>query len=276
MAPRTLRAGVAAEDVEFGELGYAREARTSYRWFAAAKADGRIAPKVKFQVSLPTPFGILRAAVASEAIPLVEPAYEAAMGREIDTIAAAIPHDQLAFQWDVCLEMLAYDGRAFRTPWDDGAFRGRFARLTAAVPADVDLGVHLCYGDYDGVHVVEPLDAAKMTELANLVADVSARPLQFLHVPVPVGWDDDRYYAPFAGLRLAPETEVFLGLVHLADGVAGARRRVDLAAPYVHAFGVATECGIGRAHTTPEVEAIFDIHAALTSPVASHDPTDPG
>jgi hypothetical protein len=266
MANRTVRPGVRATDIAFPELGYAREAQTSYRWFAEARADGRVPAGTRFQVSLPTPYGILFAALEPAAVPIVEPAYEAAMVREIATICAAIPHDDLAIQWDVCIEMLLFDGRALPLPWDDAEHRARVRRLTAAVPADVHLGVHLCYGDYDGRHVIEPTDASKLTELANLVTAEAARPLQFLHMPVPIGRDDDAYFAPFAGLQLDPETEVFLGLVHHADGVEGARRRMRAAEPYVAAFGVATECGIGRAHTTEEIEAIFDIHAALTAP----------
>lgn len=264
MSRRRVRPGVTPADIEFPELGYAREAQTSYRWFAEAKADGRVAEHVRFQVSLPTPWGICTSALYPDAVAAVEPRYEAAMLREIDTILAAIPHDQLAIQWDVCLEMLLYDGRVFPLEWDDEAFRSRFARLTAAVPADVDHGVHLCYGDYDGKHAVEPIDGTKLTELANLVAEEAARPLQWLHMPVPIERDDDAYFAPFEQLRLAPETEVFLGLIHHGDGIEGARRRMAAAGPYVSGFGVATECGIGRAHTTDEIVTIFDIHAELT------------
>ena len=266
MSRRKVREGVTADDIEFPELGYAREAQTSYRWFAEAKADGRLPAGLRFQVSLPTPWGICMTSLLPSAIPTVEPAYEAAMLREIEAIAAAIPHDQLAFQWDVCLEMLLFDGRLFRMPWDDTAFRDRFARLTAAVPADIQLGVHLCYGDYDGRHAIEPVDGARLTELANLVTEVSARPLDFLHLPVPIERDDDAYFAPFADLRLEPTTEVFLGLVHHRDGVEGARRRIEAAAHHVPDFGVATECGIGRAHTTGEIEEIFRVHAELTRP----------
>jgi len=35
---------------------------------------------------------------------MVEPAYEAAMFAELDQIAAAIPHHELAIQWDVAVE----------------------------------------------------------------------------------------------------------------------------------------------------------------------------
>ena len=263
---RNVRPGVGPADVEFPELGYAREAATSYRWFQQAKADGRVADHVRFQVSLPTPWGVCLSALYPDALPVVEPAYEAAMLREVSSIVASIPHDQLAIQWDVCLEMLLFDGRVFPFDWDDTAFRKRFERLFAAVPADVDLGVHLCYGDYDGKHTIEPIDGTKLTQLANLVADVAPRQLQWIHLPVPIERDDDDYFAPFAGLELDPATEIFLGLIHHGDGVEGAQRRIDVASRHVRDFGVATECGIGRVHTVDEVETIFDIHAAVTAP----------
>lgn len=265
MSRRRVRDGVEPGDIEFPELGYAREATTSYRWFTEAKADGRVGPGVRFQVSLPTPWGICMSSLYPDALTAVEPAYEAAMLREVAAIAEHVPHDELAIQWDVCLEMLLYDGRVFPFDWDDEGFRARFARLTAAVPAEVHHGVHLCYGDYDGKHMIEPIDGAKLTGLANLVTEEAGRPLQWIHVPVPIERDDDAYFAPFDALDLAPETELFLGLVHHDDGVEGARRRIAAAAPHVPDFGIATECGIGRAHTTPEIETIFDIHAELTS-----------
>jgi hypothetical protein len=53
--------------------------------------------------------------------------------------------------------------------------------------------------------------------------------------------------------------------VHHADGVEGARRRMAAAEPFVAEFGIATECGIGRAHTTAEVGEILAIHAAAAA-----------
>lgn len=41
---------------------------------------------------------------------LVEPAFEEALLRELDEIVAAIPHDQLAVQWDVAIEMGFWEG----------------------------------------------------------------------------------------------------------------------------------------------------------------------
>ena len=265
MSRRRAKAGVTAADIEFPELGYAREATTSYRWFEQAKADGRVAPDTRFQVSLPTPWGICMSALYPDAMATVEPAYEAAMLREVEAITVAIPHEELAIQWDVCLEMLLYDGRSFPFTWEDSAFRARFARITSAVPTAVHMGMHLCYGDYDGKHTVEPVDGRKLMEMANLVTEASEHELRWLHMPVPIGRDDEAYFRPFGQLALDAHTEVYLGLIHHADGVEGARRRMAAASGYVADFGVATECGIGRVHDTAEIETIFAIHAALVN-----------
>jgi hypothetical protein len=34
--------------------------------------------------------------------------------REVDKIAASLPHDRIAVQWDVCQEVLAWEGRTVR------------------------------------------------------------------------------------------------------------------------------------------------------------------
>src|SRR3954451_9850496 len=56
-----LAEGVAANDVSFGELGYAREARGSYLDFTAARTRGEIASETRFQVCLPTPMSVIYA-----------------------------------------------------------------------------------------------------------------------------------------------------------------------------------------------------------------------
>jgi hypothetical protein len=52
--------------------------------------------------------------------------------------------------------------------------------------------------------------------------------------------------------------------VHREDGADGARRRIRIAQQHVEVFGVATECGIGRA---PEgtTEGILRTHAEVAS-----------
>jgi hypothetical protein len=125
-------------------------------------------------------------------------------------------------------------------------FADIFARLGAAVPTDIELGFHLCYGDLDGKHFVEPIDATKMVELANLIAGSVARPITWMHMPVPINRSDDAFFAPLENLRLARSTELYLGLVHARDGVEGTRKRIEAARKHVERFGIASECGISR------------------------------
>jgi hypothetical protein len=259
-----------APEVRFGELGYAREARASYLDFVSARENGVLPPGVRFQVCLPTPFAVVTPFVAEAARPAVLPAYEAAMLRDVAALSAAIPHRDLAIQWDVCIEMVIWDGRwrgGPPFPGMDKVFADSFARLAAAVPPDVELGFHLCYGDLDARHFIEPEDATKMVEVANLVAASVNRPLAWLHMPVPIARDDDAFFAPLKDLRLAAETELYLGLVHAADGVPGTLRRLATARKFAGArpFGIASECGIARGRTPADVRKILEIHAAASA-----------
>ena len=247
--PLRLADGVSPAAIHFGELGYAREARPSYQDFVAAREAGRMPKGVRFQVSLPTPWAVVMPFCRQPDAQQVLPAYERAMLKEVDRLCAAIPHHDLAIQWDVCIEMLAWDGQwanARSFPGMEQVFAATFARLGAAVPVDVELGFHLCYGDYDGKHFAEPADATKMVEMANLIAGSVARPITWMHMPVPIDRDDDAFYAPLKNLKLAADTELYLGLVHARDGVDGTKRRIAAAKRIVPVFGIASECGISR------------------------------
>ena len=249
LIPLKLADGVNPDEIHFGELGYAREARTSYQDFLAARDSGHLPPNVRFQVSLPTPWAVVMPFCRQPDAAQIYPAYERAMLREVERITNAIPHHDLAIQWDVCIEMLAWDGRwsaAHSFPGMEQVFAATFARLAAAVPAEVELGFHLCYGDLDAKHFVEPTDATKLVEMANLLARSIERPMTWIHMPVPSDRDDDAYFAPLTHLRLAPTTELYLGLVHAKDGVEGTVRRMATASRYVSDFGIGSECGISR------------------------------
>jgi hypothetical protein len=262
-----LRVRKGLEDaVSFGELGYSREARASYEDFVRARSTGVLAAGVKFQVSLPTPYAVVVSYITPDALPIVERAYEAAMLREVERICAAIPHNDLCIQWDVCTEMVMLDGRGprARTVPDIHSFlTERFGRLSAAIPADVNLGFHLCYGDFEGKHFVEPLDTAKLVEMHNLVLAAAGRPIAYVHMPVPIERNDDAYFAPLANLAKSPQTELYLGLLHLEDGVEGASERIACAKRVVSDFGVAAECGLGHWTDPQSVVRILELHAAV-------------
>ena len=262
----TLAEGVAPSEVRFGELGYAREARASYLDFVAAREAGTLPKGIRFQVCLPTPFAVVSSVVVPAALPAVEAAYERAMIAEVAALARQIPHRDLCIQWDVCNEMVVWDGQA-----SDAVPAGvpreeliaRMQRLCATVPVDVELGLHLCYGDFGARHFGEPKDAAKMVEFANALTRASQHKLAYVHMPVPIERSDDAFHKPLADLALGNDTELFLGLVHAKDGVAGTKARVAAARRYAPEFGIATECGMARARSEDTVRSLLKIHADI-------------
>jgi len=141
------------------------------------------------------------------------------------------------------------------------ALMARMERLCAGLPEDVELGVHLCYGDFAGRHFVEPRDAEKMVEFANALAKTIAHPLAWVHMPVPVDRTDDAFHRPFGKLSLPKGCELFLGVVHAKDGAEGAKARIAAARRHAPAFGIATECGMARARSEETVRKLLQIHA---------------
>jgi len=265
-----LAPGVKPEELEFGELGYAREARASYQDFVAARGRGEIAPGVRFQISMPTPINVIGSQCAKDAIFVVEPAYEAAIVREIDKICRAIPHQDLCIQWDMVREIIWWDGRLAEqqpAPFVDieAQVIARLDRIARHVPLDVELGFHICYGDWGGRHHIQPTDMGKMVELANAIIAGAGRPVTYFHMPVPIDRDDEAYFVPLRGFHGADATELYLGLIHLGDGLAGAQRRIAAARKFRDNFGVATECGLGRAKTADTVKAIIRLYGEVCS-----------
>ncbi len=258
--------GVNPDDIVFGELGYTREARASYLDFVAARDRGELPKDVRFQVCLPTPLAVVNSFSTTEDGPAIERAYEKAMIKEVETLCASIPHQDLAIQWDICIEMVFWDGQDYRgrTKRKDvtnASILERTKRICAVVPDDVELGIHLCYGDFEAKHFVEPKDAAKMTEFANALAKTIAHPINFIHMPVPIDRTDDAFFQPLGSLQLDKDTEVYLGVVHAADGKEGTNKRIASASRYLKGFGIACECGIARARRPDLVASILSVHA---------------
>ena len=98
--------------------------------------------------------------------------------------------------------------------------------------------------------------------IANAIAASVSRPVDWIHIPVPRDRDDEAYFAPLAGLALDPPTRLHLGLVHLTDGTAGARKRIAAAERVVTGFGIGTECGFGRRDPATVLD-LLDLHRAV-------------
>lgn len=242
-----LKPGRSIGELAFDNLGYAEEAARSYAIFVEMREKGEIPAGKRFQVSLPTPLAVLTAFFESEAQEEIEPVLEAGFIAELNHILADIPHEDLAIQWDVAVEFGIMEAN-FPTFLTDkkNAIIARLVRLGQAVPADVELGYHLCYGNLGLKHFVEPKDTALLVEIANAILDGVGRPVEWIHMPVPVERDDDAYFAPLANLKRPETTQYFLGLIHLQDGAEGANRRIAAASRYLDDFGIGSECGLSN------------------------------
>ena len=258
-----IREGVSPDALEMRPLGYAACAIESFAAFEALQESGRIANDARFLIAVPSPFNVLNSAIAPRDRIRVEPSYVSRMVREIEAVAAALPHDRIAWQWDNAHDMQAFDGARqsyFPFHWDGIA--QRLIECGDAIPAGIEMGYHFCYGSFGGRHFVEPRDMGPMVDLANRLSAGVERSIDWIHMPVPVERNDDPYFEPLQDLALNAETKLFLGLVHDTDGVEGTRRRMATADKYVRGYGIATECGFGR-RPSETVGPLLDIHAAV-------------
>jgi hypothetical protein len=256
-----LKTGRAPQDVTFGNLGYADNARTAFCEFVRLRDIGKIAAGTRLQVDLVPAHSVLWLFVVEEQQVALDPVYNAALAREIDAIAASIPHRDLAIQFDIASAVFARLERAEPTVYGQtkeqmlDRFSSIIVDLANRVPSDIELLFHFCYGDANHRHAIEPSDMGNMVDMANRISAKLTRPIALIHMPVPRDRSDAAYFAPLRRLALRPETELALGLIHHTDGIAGTRRRMDAARPFIANYAVATECGFGRRapQTIPEL-----------------------
>jgi hypothetical protein len=264
----TFKPGIQPEDVRFDNLFYADIAKQSYAEFKRLKAAGKIPAGTKFQVDLVPAHSVIWLFLVEALHAPIDPIYNDALKQEIDRIASAIPHDELAIQFDVASAVFARLERNEASSYGSTKtemqekFSDILVDLGNRVPADIDLLYHLCYGDSNHRHVVEPTNMGDMVEFANRLSREIKRPVQLVHMPVPRGRADDAYFVPLQRLALRPETELSLGLVHYTDGVEGTEKRLATAKKYVANFSVATECGFGR-RDPRTIPKLLRIHAEI-------------
>ncbi len=268
-----MRQGVADDaEVELPDLGYAEAAIASWGRFEKARREGEIPSDVRFTVGLPSALSVVTLYVSPESRPGVYTAYRAAMDAELDRILGAIPHGDLAIQWEVCIEFGILEGlwTCLDTPssGDDAkpTIAELLAHMGAAVPSEVELGFHLCYGDSGHKHFTEPTDAGYLAWAMQTIFERITRRVDWIHLPVPKGRDDVEYFEPLGAVDLPAETELYLGLVHTTGGLEGTRRRIEAASKVVPSFGVATECGLGR-RPIETIGPLLDQHAECSQPL---------
>ena len=265
-----LRNGV--KTLRFETLGYAEAAIESYKAFCAVREQGIIPAGVRFQVSLPAVVDGMCLYVDRFAdMRYFIPAYENAMAADIRRMLEVIPPEDLAIQWDNVASVLEHEARItghtlpMKIPLlarlfmgsPDKRFRQILKTFAANVPPEVEFGIHFCYGDIGHKHIFEPRDLSVCVHLANEAVKHAGRKVNWVHMPAPRDRKDDAYYRPLQ--QLSDATHLYLGLVHLTDGVEGTATRIDVAKQYKTDFGISTECGFGR--RPPEtIPALLEVH----------------
>ena len=261
-----LKPGKTVNDVVFDNLFYADVAKKSYATFVKLKAEGKIHPTTKFQIDLVPAQSVLWLFLVDELQMPLDPVFNEALKLEVDKITATLPHDDIAIQFDVASAVFARLHRGVANGY--GATKAemleRFSQILAdlsnRVPASIDLLIHLCYGDNNHKHSVEPIDMGDMVQFTHHYVAKLKRPLQLIHMPVPRDRSDEAYFAPLKNLKLPKGCELCLGLVHYTDGVEGTLARMKTARKFVEDFSIGTECGFGRRDpaTIPELLRIHD------------------
>jgi hypothetical protein len=240
-----FKAGVDPATVVF-ETGYDKAALASWDVFKRLRTSGAIAAGTRFQVCLPTPQASGYLYVSGPARETYFSVYERALKVALANIVKAIPAADLSIQWDVCQEVLAFEGYFKDRPshYKTQTF-DMLGRLGDAVPAGVELGYHLCYGSPRDEHLVQPKDSAILVEMMEGIVAATKRQIDFLHIPVPKDRIDEAYYAPLKAWKRPSGTKLYLGLLH-HDDEAGDRTRVAVARRAIEEFGLSAECGWGR------------------------------
>jgi hypothetical protein len=251
-------------------LGYADAAIESYAEFCRLRTAGVIPARVRFQVSVPTPYAVVVAwAAASAQLRLWAP-FKAAIFAEIAAIQAAIPGEDLAIQWDVAVEIGALEA-SFKPAPELATYERIVAELidcAGQVKPPAEVGFHLCYGDYKHRHFVAPKDLGLLVRIANDIA--AATPIDFIHMPV----DRDNglqpsYFAPLAGLQVG-DADLSLGVIDYENDSARIDALVAAADSAGRPYLVATECGMGRIGERGESVSLGDLlaqHARVASPI---------
>jgi hypothetical protein len=241
------------ETVGFGNpgyrLGYAKDATSSYFVFKTLREQGVLPKDLRFQISMPMVNSVIRQLTfpVPGDLARIRPGYEEAIAAELDAILDAIPHEDLAIQWDCAWEVAAVHGNA---EGDPGEARlethvAAMGRLSRKIPGTVALGFHFCFGTFGGWPYFAPQDLGQTIELVNASVGAVDRRIDWVHIPT-LDRTDDAFYAPLAKLD-ARGARVYLGMIHSMDSF---EARLAVARKFQPDFGLAAYCGFGR--TPPE------------------------
>ncbi|MEU9987612.1 hypothetical protein AB0E10_12500 [Streptomyces sp. NPDC048045] len=259
-----LADGVDPRTIRWPALGYAEEYEKSYATFLELREEGVVPAGVRMQAEYPTPMAVANLFHPDDR-DRITPSYGRALLGDLDLLLAHVPHDDLAVQWDLAVETVVID----QDPSLLEPVTSRVAALMEHLPADVPVGLHLCYGDFEHRHMVEPDSLANQVDIANALGEGPGRRPAWISFTVPQDRREEAYFAPLAGLRTGPETELYLSVVPYhpdkqAPGTVEAQTElIDQFLPGDgRPWGICTECGMARAERE-DVPRLIDLHREI-------------
>lgn len=257
-----VRMVAGGDTISWPNLGYADAYRESYETFGRLRKEGVVPDGVRFQVQYPTPLAPVAAFFVPEDHEAAGRSYEPALLADLDRLVSALPHDRVAVQWDVAIEIgMLVGGMPL------GAIVDGLVRCVDAVPADVPTGLHLCYGDYEHQHFAEPTSLQLQVELANAVSGAASRRVDWYSFTVPQSRRDAAFFAPLGDLHPDTGEEIYLALVpyhpdRQEPGTTG--EQIALVDRHLggRPWGICTECGMGRADQS-DIPRLLDLHREI-------------
>ena len=169
--------GVDPKSVTF-DTGYGQEAIESFTVFERLQSEGVIGRR-RFRC-IPTPLapGYNFVSDARTILSLYIPIILSAK-----CVNRHHPHELLSIQWDVCREVLMWeDYYDYDRPGYKEEIFSVLAQIGDGVPADAELGYHLCYGSPRDEHLVNPRHV-NMVEMMHGIAAAVNRTIEFFHIP---------------------------------------------------------------------------------------------
>lgn len=264
--------------IAWPNLGYADAYLASWERFVELRDAGVVPAGTRYQVQYPTPLASINAWVVTEDQDALEDSYADALYADLDRLLAALPHEQIAVQWDVAVEFGILTGsfpstgsQTFET------IAARLAECVDRVPADVPVGLHLCYGDYQHQHFARPESLELQVRVVNRLCAAARRTVDWFAFTVPQDERSAAYFAPLRDLRVRPGTELYFALVPYhpdtqAAGTTEEQVRLVDASLVRHpgaasvAWGVCTECGMGRVDRD-DVPRLLELHREIVAGV---------
>jgi len=249
---RTLRVqdGVAPQDLSFESLHYLPNAQASYAIFARLKKAGLIPAQARYQVSIPSAFtGCIY--FDYDQVRELWPVYEAALFREVQGIIASVPASELAISWDIVEFGISLANPDPLDHYGADELAAAIARAVDIVSAEVPCGMHFCYGGHNSNGMVRPglnrreiKDTELMVRFFNAIRAKVHRRIDWLHVPVPRQHGEPEYFEPLTRLHRDAQTQLYLGLLHVDDGIEVTRKKLQVAQSCIGTFGIAAACGL--------------------------------